>query len=376
MSSAHNDVIKFDIRPIHTLNSRGNIQLEVASEVVSGNTISMLSYIQWLRSEVEEALTRKGINYSDLRSTLEPQTHRREIALVFDTEHNNGWYGWEIFNEVIPLFDKGSKHSVLAGDYLPLDGLSKAVLLDAMEEAVNLVRSTTAHYVNQYFIVYINNLTDAMVSKFDNNLRNYRPYIGMADMTYGSKFKHLLSFMLPDAFIKHGKIIIQGCENDSYDDVDYNTKGWAFEENGYVCRSIRDELYGTLLSYKIERPILRGADIDTFMSLNSIELHPVPIDDFKIELAAAKAEYIRNHNASASALSGINLLSDDALKELIREKIRGSYIYHMSYLYEHDVRKFNVMIEIVPPHNGRPVRMRASLEYKPSDGCLRVITLY
>lgn len=376
MSSECDGGMDFDIRPIHTLNARGNGQLEVASEIVSGNTVTMLYYIQSLRSKVEKALARKGVKYSDLRSALEPQTNRREIALVFDTEHIDGWYGRIIFDQVIPLFDKGSNHSVLAGDYLPLDGLSKSALLDAMGQAVNLVRNTTAHYVNQYFIVYINNLTETMVNKFDKNLRNYPPYIGMADMTYGSKFKFLLSFMLPDAFIKHGKTIIQGYGYGSHDDTDYNTKGWAFEENGYICRSVPDELYGPLLSYKIERPIYRNEDIDTFMSLNSIESHPVHIDNFEIELAAAKAEYIRNHNSSASEISGINYLGDDALKDLIRDKIRENYIYHMSYLEEHDVRKFNVIIEVTSPEDGRIVRLCASLEYKPLDGCLRVITLY
>jgi hypothetical protein len=376
MQNMRESSFDFDILPIHTLNARDNTQLDFARTMAPNDTVNMFAYIHYLRWQLEEALAFKGIKYADLRRVLEPSTDRLEIALVFDTKYTDCWYGREIFDKVIPLFDRNSKHSVLCGDYLHLNGLSKETLLEIMGDFIPSVRDNSVNYVNQYFIIYINNITETMVSRLNEKLQGYRPYLGMADMTYGSKFKFILSFMLPNIFIKHGGIIIQGCPNDYPEDIDFNIQGWPFEEHGYACRSISDNLVVPLLSYKIERPVYEPGDLDTIMSLNAIELMPSHIDDFEIELDAAKARYIRSHNASAAARSGINSINDQTLKNLIKSKIKGSYIYHLSYIKEHNVRKFNVIIELASPSDGRLVRMCASLEYKPWANSLRIITLY
>ena len=47
----------------------------------------------------------------------------------------------------------------------------------------------------------------------------------------------------------------------------------------------------------------------------------------------------------------------------------------MSYLAEHNVTKFSIIIE-VPDEDGEPFRLMAALEYQPDDKVLRLLTFY
>ncbi|MGG6897017.1 hypothetical protein [Rhizobium sp. BR 315] len=108
-----------EAKPLHTLNARGNILLEVVRDQFKLSPERMFREIQWLRHSVEEAFSGKGISYDDLKTALVPGRKRREMALVFDIRAlDRGWYGLPVFRRLIPLFSKDSNHSVLAGDYI------------------------------------------------------------------------------------------------------------------------------------------------------------------------------------------------------------------------------------------------------------------
>jgi hypothetical protein len=246
-------------KSLHTLNARGNIMLEVMRDYFNLRPGQMFREIQGMRHMVEDALSKKKISYDKLKSALVPAQNRREIALVFDTiVIGESWYGFDVMKQVIPLFERESNHSVLVGDYLDRPG-QEDMLFAAFESAVEPRRAVEFRHLTQFFIVYINNLSDAMIEHFDEGLRGYRGYAGIADMSYGSAFKIYLSTMLVNSFIKHRNIILQGHEPDRSDEDDVNMSGYPFEENGYVCRSIRDNLMGVLLSYKIERPVFQAS---------------------------------------------------------------------------------------------------------------------
>ena len=254
-------------KALHTLNARDHVMLEVMRDYFNLDSKEMFREIQGMRNSVEDALSKKGINYDRLRSALVPAQDKREIALVFDTTAiDSTWYGFEVMRRVVPLFDKRSNHSVLLGDYLDRPGHEEQ-LVAGFRQAVELRRDVNFQHPTQFYIVYINNLTDPMVQSFDKGLSQYCGYVGIADTTYGSLFKTYLSTMLVNSFIKYGKVILQGHEPDRDVDDDVNMSGYPFEENGYVCRSISSDLMGVLLSYKIERPVYRGGSI----SLNSLQ---------------------------------------------------------------------------------------------------------
>ncbi|RTL70601.1 MAG: hypothetical protein EKK41_12205 [Hyphomicrobiales bacterium] len=295
---------------------------------------------------------------------------------MFDSKTiSSGWYGYEIFKRLIPLFDRKSNHSVLAGDYLG-DNENQSMLFTAMNDSVTLRRDVDFEHSTQFFIVYINNLTEAMIRRFDEGLTGYKAYVGYADTTYSSVFKFLISTMLVNVCVKHGNIIIQGHEDDRNLDKDVNMSGYPFEENGYVCRSIPSYLEGTLLSYKIERPVIEGFEEDLEFSLNAISASPLPFTDFEVRVEEAKLAYLKNEKAGSMARAGLENVSNVELAARIKEKVLDSYIYNMAFDVEHNVQKFNIIIELPSVDGASPVRLLAALEYQAVNKVLRLITLY
>jgi hypothetical protein len=366
-----------DIRPVHTLNARNDISLKLIRDLWDLKPLAMLREIQALRCEVEKVLASKTISYEKLRSALVPSQKRREVALVFDsTAVNDTFYGLPIFERYMPLFNAKSDHSVLVGDYATGKNSQEAVLARAFCDAVTPVRNIRYRHSTQFFFVYINNLTEAMIAHFDAGLRPFAAYVGFADTTNGSAFKWLLSTMLANAFIKHGRLIIQGHEDDRPNEEDVNLVSLPFEKYGYTCRSLQSYLQGPLLTYKIERPVLDHDDTDTAMSLNAVTAKPLPLGDFLVEVDEAKATYIRSHNASAMARAGLEHVSSNELRRLIASKVRESYIYRLEYNAAADITKFNVIIEVPSREGDRPVRLLAALQYRPSNRTLRLITLF
>jgi hypothetical protein len=231
-------------KSLHTLNARGNVMLEVMRDHFELTPKHMFREIQGLREGVENALALKGIRYDDLKTALIPDRTRREIALIFDTAAiDNDWHGYEVGSWLLPLFNRSSNHSILAGDYID-NGAGQELLMKAMMEVAQFHRQLTIQHTSQLYIIYVNNLSDTMIENFRNGLLPQEGYIGFADMTYGSLFKTLLSTMLVNAFLKHGNLIIQGHEDDRPNSEDVNMYGYPVEKYGYVCRSIQSMLEG------------------------------------------------------------------------------------------------------------------------------------
>lgn len=363
-------------KSLHTLNARGNVMLEVIQQYFKLTPEHMFRQIQGLRQTVEDALALKGISYDALKTALVPDRQRREIALVFDSMSiESSCYGYDVFEHVIPLLDKNSNHSILVGDYLDRPGQLDE-LFSAFEEAVKLRRSVEFRHPTQFYIVYINNLTDAMVEHLDKGLKGYDAYVGIADMTYMSRFKVYLSTMLVNLCIKHGKIILLGHEPDRDDTEDVNMCGYPFEENGFVCRSINGDVMGVVLSYKIERPVFPGFESDTHFALNAVSTTPLPLDDFDIQVEEAKLEYLKRDKAGSMSRAGLASIDRTQLAALIHAKVQDSYIYNLSFSAEHDVIKFNVIVEIAEGKTSERTRLLAALEYQPEKKLLRLITLY
>jgi hypothetical protein len=362
-------------KPIHTLNARGHVMLEVMRDYFKLSPARMQREIQGMRLKLEEELSKKGISYARLKSALVPDRKRREIALVFNTlSIESGWYGYEIFQQVIPLLDKKGNHSILHGDYLDRPGQAEQIF-SAFEEAVQLRRSVEFRHPTQFFIVYLNNLTEAMVCALDRGLSGYEPYVGYADTTYASRFKFYLSTMLSNLCVKHGSIIIQGHEPDRDDNEDVNMSAYPFEESGYTCRSVNSDLEGVLLSYKIERPVIPGFEVDTEFGLNAISTSPLPLDDFEIEVQEARLEYVKANKTGSVERAGLEAITAAELAELIKAKISASYIYNLEFLHEHNVAKFNLILELASSSD-EPTRLLAALEYRPEQKSLKLLTLF
>jgi hypothetical protein len=350
--------------------------LEVTRDYFKVSPQAMFREIQALRQHTEAALALKGIKYAELKTALVPDRQRKEMALVFDRNAiPNSWYGLPVFRRLIPLFDRNSNHSVLVGDYIG-DPDAQDILFEAMQQAVVLTRDVEFQHSSQFFVVYINNLTEAMMLRFHEGLVSWNAYVGYADTTYASRFKLLLSTMLANAFLKYRRVILQGHEDDRPNTEDVNMCGYPFEEYGYTCRSIQAHLEGTMLSYKIERPVYPGFEVDTEFALNAISPDPQPLERFSIEVEEAKLGYLKSAKSGSLAGAGLEQVTSAELAALIRSKISASYIYNMSYDDAHHVSKFNVIVELPRAEGGETIRLLAAMEYKPDSQSLRLITLY
>lgn len=304
-----------------------------------------------------------------------PDREKLEIALIFDTiKIENSWYGYEVFQRIIPLLDPRTKNSILVGDYIGRNS-QQDKLYEAFCETVCLVRPVDYQHSSQFYVVYINNLTDSAFQKLADGLIEYEAYVGCANTTYHSFFKTLLSMKLVNLCVKVGRKIIQGHEDDRDDAENVNMSGMPFEESGYECVSIRSDLEGVLLSYKIESPVFDGFEADREMSINAVNSTTSTLDDFDVQVEDAKLEYLKTAKAGSMHHAGLSQVSTEELQAIIKAKLRSNYIYNMSYLAEHNVTKFNIVIEI-PGKDEHPFRLMAALEYRPDDKALRLVTFY
>jgi hypothetical protein len=363
------------IRPIHTLNARGNVMLEVIRDYFGLTPDRMLFEIQGMREQVAHILKSKGVNYDHLRAALVPDREKLEIALIFDTmKIKDSWYGYQVFERIMPLLDPRTKNSILVGDYIG-ENSQQETLFEAFREAVCPVRRIDYQHSSQFYVVYINNLTDTAFQKLADGLMDYEAYVGCANTTYHSLFKTLLSMKLVNLCVKVGRKIIQGHEDDRDDAENVNISGMPFEENGYDCISLRSELVGVLLSYKIESPLLDGFEADREMSINAVNASPSTLDSFDVQIEDAKLSYIKSAKVGSMHHAGLGGVSSKELQVIIKEKLRSNYIYNMSYLEQYNVTKFSIIIEI-EGKDGHPFRLMAALDYRPDDKVLRLVTLY
>ncbi len=366
--------MKHYAQPIFTLNARDNVMLEVIRDYFKLPTAVMHREIQDLHVETQKILQSKGIAYGQLKSGLIPIADRNEAAFIFDSQCiDSSWYGLEVAKAMIPLFDMRSTQSVLCGDLI---GDDQRFIFDVLQESLVLARSLIFAHGTTLYCVYVNNLSEAALNRFHQALCNFKPYVGYIPTTFASRAKVYLSSILVNTYLKHGATIIMGHEDDRPNEEDVNIVGYPFEEFGYRVVSLQSTYSDIFLSYKIERPVFPGFEIDTEMSLNAVSADVHPIDEFSVELEEAKHNYLKTEKLGKLKKAGIADMDRIDIEKLIRAKVDASYIYNLAYLPEHGVIKFNVMLEIPRIDGGYPTRVVAALEYQPVKKHLRVITLH
>lgn len=185
--------------------------------------------------------------------------------------------------------------------------------------------------------------------------------------------------MFDKCFFKKGNLIVCSHPFDSEEGEDFNNTPFFFENMNFSIKSIREDYFGVFLSYKIERPILKDDVEDVEMALSSISNVILPLDDLDIQLDDAKYEYIMKEKLAGREIDVLSSATREDLVRIIKKSINGNYIYNLVY-NEHGVARtgtaqFNVKVELDAGHKN-PIRLLVSLEYKPDDKILRVITMF
>lgn len=347
--------------------------LEVMRDEFKLDTATMHREIKGMHNTTIKTLSIKGIPYAELKSALIPATDRHEAGFIFDSRAiESNWYGREIMNFILPLLDKRTPQSVLCGDLLAKD---QKLIFHVLTEF--LIQAKTYEFIHGtlLYCVYLNNLTDKVIHELHRNLSKHTAYLGYIPATYQTFAKTYLSTTLVRSFLKFKNIVLMGHEDDVSNNENVNMAGFSFEEFGYQIRSIQSTYFGLFLSFKVERAVYQGFEVDTMMSLNAITQNFDSLQKCNVELAEAKYEYLKTKKLGKLKKAGIEHLTLNQLTELLKRQLSSSYIYNLIYLEEHNVVKFNLIIEVPQRDNGYPTRFTAVLEYKCLDNSLRVITL-
>ncbi len=216
-----------------------------------------------------------------------------------------------------------------------------------------------------------------MFEDFHTGLSSFPTYVGFSDCTYDSEFKLQMSLKLSNIFLKHKDVIIQVNPDDGadcdYGAEDFNISGYPFKEFGYRCKTVSDILFGTLLSFKIERAVYEGFETDTEFALNAIMSDPASLKDLTVSIDEAKLLYLKTEKGSSLERACLAKTSANDLAKLITKKISNSYIYEMKV--NKGARQFNVMVEIAA-EGGVKTRLKCGLKYEADQCLLKLVTMY
>lgn len=356
---------------ILTLEARNNILLDVMTTHLGLNNQQVFTDISSSLEMLKKALKSKNIKYPDLKRALTPSKDKYDIALVFDSNRaKSSWYGKEIIEEILPLFDRRSSHSILCGDWIYAKDHNDWLCHEMTSQILHCSEAYSAQWQNIYF-VYINNLSSLMLDNILKGICENPVYLGYLDMRFSSPIKAFISTLLVRAFIKHKNIIIQSHEDDRNEFEDENLLSYNFKKFNYENRSVPGWMYGMFLSYKIERPIFIGNDKDTRFSLNAISTRPIDLRDFKVEIDEDKLEYLKSEKKNSLKRANLHSLSALQVASKIRQKIKSNYIYNLARSENGETIKFNIMLE-----NSNIAKNECALEYIPSERVLRLITFF
>lgn len=361
-------------QPIYTLDARENIMLEVMRDYFKLDSNIMRREIQGIHMATQRMLATKGVHYKQLKAALVPAADRNEAGFIFHSQQiESSWYGSVIANAVLPLLDRRTTQSVLCGDLL---GNDQNLIFNILDEFMVLARPFEFVHGPLMYCVYINNLSDAVLQRLHHKLSAFSAYVGYIPATYQTLGKTYLSTTLVNAFLKYGDTVIMGHEDDRPNEENVNMIGYSFEDFGYKICSLQSRYFRLFLSYKVERAVYPGFEVDTEMSLNAVSQHVVPLAGCMVRLDENKHGYLKTEKLGKLQKADIADMDRDQLVALIKEKISSSYIYNLVFLEEYEVVKFNLMLEVPRKSSGYPTRLVAVLEYKPHEETVRVISLH
>ena len=347
--------------------------LEVMRDHFKLSPKQMLQEITALHKQTIEVLHQKGIDYGSLRSGLAPVLKRHEAAFIFDSSAiKSSWYGREIFTKILALLEPASTHSLLCGDLL---GRDQHFIFEVLRESLVLSRSLNFRHGTLLFAVYLNNLSEASLSRMHSGLSSYPAYVGHIPTTFGSRAKTYLSTCLANIGLKVQRQMVLGHEDDRSNNENVNLSALPFEDAGYRVLSLQESLAGLFLSFKIERPVFPGFEVDSEISLNAISEDVLSLEDCNVYIEPAKHGYLLTEKAGKLQKAKLADFSREDLQAVIQRKLGANYIYNMEFLEEYDVMKFSLMIEI-EREDGYPTRLAAAFEYLPMDRKVRLITLH
>jgi hypothetical protein len=364
-----------DVAAIYTLNARSNVMFPVMREHFSLTDAQTFREIRAFHNELLDILKAKGINYNSLRTALTPQQTKQEAAFLFDEQRcdDKSIPGVECADALFKLLDRKTTHSILGGELIDdKDEIASKLL----SEAAVVAKDLNFKHPCFCYVLYVNNLSSRAIDTIHDGLNAHGAYLGYVPCTYASLAKTFISMGLANLVIKHKNTVILGHEDDRPNTEDYNLHLDDYTSLGLKLKSIQSSYFSTFLAYKIEQMFLEESDDDLEIALRSMSNEVAPLADFTVLIEEDKfTKYLRTEKIGKLKRAGVAGLSKAELEEAIRRKIRSNYLYNMEWVDEptHQLSRFNIMLEF-PRAGDFPERLLVSLEYKPVEKVLRLLT--
>lgn len=367
---------------IFTLNCRDNVLYDVVRNIFDLSEAKTNEFIHHEYQTMRERLKKKGIEYETLKRALVPcqEKKKTEVCLVFDSvATGSDFYGLFIFDLLIPLLDKKSTYSILIGDYCNvLEGernsekVLKKMMFDPDDNNFIGINSSEYYNSNQYFLVYINSITEFQLNTIVEGMKEYGFFTGYVRIKTASRFKAYLASILTPLCIKAKETVILMNSDEIDDEDNINERGYPFEKSGFRVISINEMSFLPFLSYKIES-VFADEDDNSF-AFNALYPQACSLKGMKLILKDRRWEYLQKEKGGI--IESFGELSQDkkSFCDLILLKVRKNYIYRLRQ-DEHDgALMFDVCVDI--PTNNKGIRKSTvGLKYYPKDKTMEIVTI-
>ena len=323
-----------------------------------------------------DRLNKIDIPYNNLKNILIPQKDKKEIGFIFDSmQIMNSCYGDIVLKTILPHILKIEKVAIFFGDIIgPENQECQNNLMIAFKREIIGKKNLNFRNISQYFIVYLNNMTECRINALEKVLNDLPYYIGYLDLTFQTVMKNIISTSIGQKFLKYKNIIMM--PTDEKEDEDSNYCLFDFKKHNLIIRNIDTISYSTFLCFKIFRSYYDFDENDLILSLNAITDEPALIRNYDIEIDMKKYNYLMENKKGSLEITGLNIFNLDQFKKIISTMINRNYIFNISLDKDHNCIKFNTILEFINTTKSKKEKYIISFEYLKAKETLRLITMY
>lgn len=363
---------------VYTFDTRDLVVWDILKNYYHYNRNQIFNEINAIFRPMVNRLTDIGVPYEKLKNVLIPQKDKLEICFIFDSmKIDNCCYGTTVFKTFIPLLSGIKKVAMFYGDLIGGDSQrEQQKIRGLLEQNVKLNTSLDYKHSSQYFLVFLNNITNDKLSKIGNALKELKYYVGYLDLTFSSHLKDIVASTIAQGCIFYNGIVIMPTDEVEDDTNPRNYSMIEFEKYNYTIRNINQIAYSSFLSFKIQRRYYKFDNDDQVFSLNTVVKEPMLIDKYDILIEEKKYSYLLKEKFGVLSIAGLESLEIDQLRDIIRENINTNYIFNMEYNHDFECLKFNTFIDLYSKINSNRQKYILSFEVLNDSKELRLITMY
>lgn len=366
---------------IHSLNNYTNVYISSSVATLSLDSDDVGGMIHELHRETTRELAKGGVEYADLRWALTPRATHAEIAFVFDsTAAGSNHYGFELPKAWLSaLWRHGPQRTAISqGDLL---NAPPGWVWKELDEHFVRTNDFPRLATEQYYALYLTNMSRTQVSKMDAALRDSTAaYLGYIDC---STWTPLKSFMLlPQYAIRDGDALIVPADEDGLPHITPPTKDHDFRLVG-----VEQTLYGVVLDHRMDNGVPDWADEDSALTLTALGGGQSPLSRLKLDLDERRFTHLTSetdgHGASVRR-AGLDGLNREELAQAIEAKIQSGLMFNLRFAHgtrdgqpapENDALMFTVPVEF-PDDTGTVRRYQVGIKYSPASHSGEVVTFH